>query len=174
MHTSACAERRRAGGSAGGLAIAFLVASCGGEPPATASFGQPIAIGAQTLTVERVQPAPVPGPPISTFREQPGRDGLMVFVKWGGLEDLDAMSRIVFAEKYLEDRLSVVDSTGARIDPTGAMQSALLFMNDPGDNWRDWIVLFHLPEERAGRVLEIENPEPSPGQPERVTIDLER
>lgn len=98
----------------------------------------------------------------------------MVYVKWSGLEELDAMSRMAFAEKYLEDQLSVIDSTGERATPTTAMQSALLFMNDPGDNWRDWIVLFHLTEQVAGRILEIENPEPGPGQPKRIAIDIDR
>ena len=156
------------------LAIACLVAACGREEATAGSFGQPIAIGPYTLMVERVQPAPVPGPPISSFREQPGREGVMVYVKWSGLEELDAMSRLAFTEKYLEDHLTVVDSTGERAEPTTAMQSALLFMNDPGDNWRDWIVLFHLPEQVAGRVLEIENPEPGPGQPGRIAIDIDR
>jgi hypothetical protein len=54
------------------------------------------------------------------------------------------------------------------------MQSALLFMNDPGDNWRDWIVLFHLPETSAGRTLEIENLDPAEGQPARFAIALPR
>ena len=168
-----CSERKRAGALAI-LGFAGFVTACGGGEEAMAGgFGQPIAVGAYTLTVERVQPAPVPGPPISSFREQPDREGVMVYVKWSGLEDLDAMSRLAFAEKYLEDHFSVVDSSGERAEPTTAMQSALLFMNDPGDNWRDWIVLFHLPERVAGRVLEIENPEPGPGQPGRIAIDIQ-
>lgn len=158
-----------------GIALALLLSACkGGGESAPGAFGQPIAIGAYTLTVERVQPAPVPGPPISSFREQPGREGVMVYVKWSGLEDLDAMSRLAFTQKYLEDHLSVIDSTGGRAEPTVAMQSALLFMNDPGDNWRDWIVLFHLPQQVAGLVLEIENPEPGSGQPERIAIGIDR
>lgn len=96
----------------------------------------------------------------------------MVFVSWAGLDALDAMSRIAFAEKFLEDRLAAVDSTGERHEPTAAMQSALLYMNDPGDNWRDWIVLFHLPVEGSGWDLEVENPEPAEGQPGRFAIDL--
>ena len=169
-----CAERRPGGASAPRLAWVLLVVACGSEPAAPSSIGQPMPIGTYTLTVERTQPAPVPGPPISSFREQPGREGLMVVVKWAGLEDLDAMSRIAFAEKYLEDRLSVVDSAGERTGPTAAMQSALLFMNDPSDNLRDWIVLFHLPEASAGRVLEIENLDPAEGQPARFAIALPR
>lgn len=169
-----CTERKRSGAMAI-LGLAWLVTGCGGGEEAVAGgFGQPIAIGAYSLTVERVQPAPVPGPPISTFREQPGREGVIVFVKWAGLEDLDAMSRLVFTEQYLEDYLSVLDSSGERAEPTAAMQSALLFMNDPGDNWRDWIVLFHLPEDVAGRILEIENAEPSPEQPARIAIAIDR
>jgi hypothetical protein len=156
------------------LAAVALALACEGETPASSSLGQPLPIGAYTLTVERTQPAPVPGPPISSFREQPGREGFLVVVKWSGLEDLDGMNRISFAEKYLEDRLSVVDSTGERSEPTAAMQSALLFMNDPGDNWRDWIVLFHLPETSAGRTLEIENLDPAEGQPARFAIALPR
>jgi hypothetical protein len=167
-----CVERRSL--AVVGLAVGCLVSACSGEESATGAFGQPIAIGAYTLTVERVQPAPVPGPPISSFREQPGREGMMVYVKWSGLEDLDAMSRLAFTEKYLEDHLSVVDSSGERAEPTTAMQSALLFMNDPGDNWRDWIVLFHRPEDVAGRVLEIENAGPSPEQPARIAIGIDR
>jgi hypothetical protein len=131
-----------------------------------------MAIGAYSLTIERVQPAPRPGPPISSFREQPGREGVLVFTRWAGLDALDAMSRIAFAEGFLEDRLAVVDSTGERHEPTAAMQSALLYMNDPGDNWRDWIVLFHLPEESGGWRLEVENPDPARDQPERLVVDL--
>ena len=168
-----CTERKGAGSMAI-LGLAWFVAACGGGGEAVrGGFGQPIAIGAYTLTVERVQPAPVPGPPISSFRQQPDREGVMVYVKWSGLEDLDAMSRLAFTGEYLEDHLSVVDSSGERAEPTTAMQSALLFMSDPGDNWRDWIVLFHLPEQIAGRVLEIENPEPGPGQPGRIVIDID-
>ena len=156
-----------------GLLIACgALTACGGEEAAPVALGQPISIGAYRLTVERVQPAPEPGPPISSFREQPGLEGIMVFVKWSGLDPLDPMSRIAFAEKYLEDRLSIADSTGERHEPTDAMQSALLFMNDPGDNWRDWIVLFHIPEEGAGWILEVENPEPAEGQPGRLSVDL--
>jgi hypothetical protein len=136
--------------------------------------GNPIPIGDYVLTVQRVQPAPDPGPPISTFREQPGRDGHLVFVQWARLDALDPMSRLAFAEEYLEDRLVVVDSTGARHEPTGAMQASLLFMNDPGANWRDWIVVFHLPEESGGWVLEVENPEPAEGQSGRFAVDLGR
>jgi hypothetical protein len=65
-----------------------------------------------------------------------------------------------------------VDSGGERRRPTDAMQGALLFMNDPGDNWRDWIVLFHVPEESGGWILEVENPEPAPGQASRFAVDL--
>jgi hypothetical protein len=96
----------------------------------------------------------------------------MVFVKWSGLDALDPMSRIVFAEQFLDDRLVVVDSTGERHKPTKAMQSALLFMNDPGSNWRDWIVLFHLPEESGGWILEVANPEPAEGQSDHLAVDL--
>lgn len=153
------------------LAWAFL-AACGGETAAPVGLGEPIPIGAYTLTVQRAQPAPSPGPPVSSFREQPGREGFLVFAQWSGLDALDPVSRIAFTEKYLEDRVAVVDSTGARHEPTDAMQSALLFMNDPGDNWRDWIVLFHLPEESGGWILEVENPEPAEGQPARFSVDL--
>jgi hypothetical protein len=169
-----CADRPTARRVAPRLALAVLAAACAGESAAPSSLGQPLPIGAYTLTVERTQPAPVPGPPISSFRQQPGREGFMVIVKWAGLEDLDGMNRIAFAEKYLEDRLSIVDSAGERSEPTAAMQSALLFMNDPGDNWRDWIVLFHLPEAGAGRTLEIENLDPAEGQPGRFAIVLSR
>jgi hypothetical protein len=169
-----CAELPAVRALAPHFALVALALACGSEAPAPSSLGQPLPIGAYTLTVERTQPAPVPGPPISSFREQPGREGFMVVVKWAGLEDLDGMNRISFAEKYLEDRLSIVDSTGARSEPTAAMQSALLFMNDPGDNWRDWIVLFHLPEASAGRTLEIENLDPAEGQPARFAIALPR
>lgn len=150
------------------------MAACGPEQGAEIPLGQPVSIGAYALAVERSQPAPRPGPPISSFREQPGREPILVYVTWRGLEPLDAMSRLAFAEGFLEDRLSVVDSTGERTRPTAAMQSALLFMNDPGDNWRDWIVLFHLPEGSSGRVLEIRNPEPAPGAPGRLAVRLGR
>ena len=147
-------------------------AACGSEAATPVPLGEPIPIGAYSLTVQRVQPAPSPGPPLSSFREQPGRKGVMVFARWSGLDALDPLSRIVFAEEYLEDRLTIVDSIGERHRPTDAMQQALLFMNDPGDNWRDWIVLFHVPEGGGGGILEVENPEPAPGQASRFAVDL--
>ena len=154
------------------LGFVALIACGGNETAPPLAVGQPMSIGAYALTVERVQPAPRPGPPISSFREQRGREGVMVFARWAGLDALDPMSRIAFAEQYLEDRLAIVDSTGERQEPTAAMQSALLFMNDPGDNWRDWIVLFHVPEGSGGWTLEVENPEPAEGQPDRFEVDL--
>lgn len=173
VHTARSTRRGAIGMLARGALIACpVMIACGGEAAPPLALGQPISIGAYTLTVERVQPAPRPGPPISSFREQPDREGTMVFVRWSGLDALDPMSRIVFAEKYLRDRLSVVDSTGGRYEPTTALQSALLFMNDPGDNWRDWIVLFHLPEESGGWMLEVENPEPAEDQPGHFAVDL--
>jgi hypothetical protein len=158
-------------GAAGFYAWAILTA-CQGETAVPVGFGEPIPIGAYTLTIQRSQPAPRPGPPVSSFRERPGREGYLVFVQWSGLDALDPISRLVFTEEYLDDRLAVVDSTGGRHEPTDAMQAALLFMNDPGDNWRDWIVLFHLPEEGGGWILEVENPEPAEGQPARFSVDL--
>lgn len=156
-------------------ALCFLgggIFGCGSEPPAAVRLGEPILIGTYTLTVQRVQPAPIPGPPISSFREQPGRKGILVFAQWSGLDGLDPMSRIEFAQEYLEDRLSITDSDNKRHQPTSALQTALLSMSDPGGNWRDWIVLYHVPEESGGWILEVENPEPAEGQPPRFAVDL--
>lgn len=156
-------------------ALCFLgggIFGCGSEPPAAVRLGEPISIGAYTLTVQRVQPAPIPGPPISSFREQPGHKGILVFARWSGLDALDPTSRIEFAREYLEDRLSITDSNNERHQPTSALQTAFLSMSDPGGNWRDWIVLYHVPEESGGWTLEVENPEPAEGQPRRFTVDL--
>ena len=162
----------RTAASARAAALLLACAACGSETATPVAVGEPIPIGDFTLTVQRVQPAPSPGPPISSFREQPGRKGLVVFARWTGLDALDAMSRIAFTEEYLEDRLTIVDSLGERRRPTDAMQQALLFMNDPRDNWRDWIVLFHVAEGSGGWILEVENPEPAGGQASRFAIDL--
>jgi hypothetical protein len=159
-----CADRRLVGAFAPRFALVVLTVACGTEAAAPSSLGQPMPIGAYTLTVERTQPAPVPGPPISSFREQPGREGFMVVVRWAGLDDLDAMSRIVFAEKYLEDRLSIVDSTVT--DRASPRSTAFM---PTQHSWRlDRPVP---PPVQAGRTSS-ENLDPAEGQPARFAIVL--
>jgi hypothetical protein len=146
----------------------LLAFACAKEPARQIALGDDIAIGPYALSILRARNAPNPPPPISTFRSQPGKKGIVVLVSWKTLDGLDAMGRMVFIEKFLESQLSIADSAGGRTEPFGAMQARLMVMQDPGANWRDWVVVFHVPDESRDLTLLVENPEPREGQA-RVT-----
>ena len=52
------------------------------------------------------------------------------------------------------------------------MQARLMYMQDPGPNWRDWVVVFHVPDESRGLSLLVENPEPREGQSRLTAVPL--
>jgi hypothetical protein len=146
---------------AGASLLAF---ACTKEPPRQIAMGDEIAVGPYAFRVLRARNAPSPAPPISTFRSQPGKKGVVVFVSWETLSDMDQMRRLVFVESFLENQLSIVDSEGKHTEAFGAMQERLMFMEDPGSNWRNWVVVFHVPDESRDLTLLVKNPEPREGQ----------
>ncbi len=151
-----------------------LFLACGGEPdPTPAALGEPIAVGGDTLEVVRAEPAPSPPPPISVFRTRPHEKAFIVRVYWRGLDHLDLMERTIFAEEFLESRLAVEDSAGDRRRPVSAMQWSLVSMMDPGTDWQNWAVVFHVFEDARSPRLLVENPEPAEGQPSRIAVDLD-
>lgn len=150
-----------------------LVIACGGEPePVSVSLGEPISIGRFTLEVLRAEPVPEPPPPINVFRTREDEKGLIVHVLWRNLDGLDPLERRVFAEQFLESRLTIVDHAGDRRRPVSAMQRSLLRMRDPGGDWRNWSVVFHVFKDSRSPVLIVENPGPGSGQPAAVSLDL--
>lgn len=141
-------------------------------PPAPAGFGDEIPIGSATLEILRADDAPNPPPPLSSFHKQEGKRGVVVFVYWRGLDELEPLERQIFVEKFLRNQLSIADSAGGRTDGFSVTQKSLMFMQDPGSNWRDWVVLFHVPEPGRGLTLLVENPEPREGQARLTAVPL--
>jgi hypothetical protein len=45
-------------------------------------------------------------------------------------------------------------------------------MEEPGPSWRDWVVVFHVPDESRGLTLLVENPEPRKGQVRVTAVPL--
>lgn len=154
-------------------AAAVVTAACSStqaDAPRPVPFGEDISVGPYVFRLLRATPTPNPPPPISTFRPQPGKRGIAVFVLWKTLDArMDDLRRIVFVEKFLEGQLSLLDADGTRIRPTSAMQQRLMFMQDPGPNWRDWVVVFHVPTASSDLSVLVRNPEPRDGQA-RTTI----
>ena|SRR5688500_1243838 len=154
-------------------AAAVVTAACSStqaDAPQAVAIGEDIAVGPYAFRLLRSTPTPNPPPPISTFRPQPGKRGIAVFVSWKTLDArMDDLRRIAFVEKFLEAQLSLVDADGTDIRPTSAMQQRLMFMQDPGPNWRDWVVVFHVPAASNNLSVLVRNPEPREGQA-RTTI----
>lgn len=137
------------------------------------AFGEDIEIGPYAFTVRRARNAPNPPPPLSTFRKQDGRKAIVVFVDWKKLDEgMDALRRIAFVESFLENQFSVIEADGRRTRAFGAMQERLMYMGDPGPNWRDWVVVFHVPDASRDLRLLIENPEPREGQARLTAVPL--
>ena len=82
------------------------------------------------------------------------------------------MERQAFAESFLENQLAIADSAGTHTETFGALQKDLMFMQDPGSNWHDWVAVFHVPEGSQGLTLLVENPEPSEGQARWTAVPL--
>lgn len=154
-------------------AAVVLLHACGGEPESTpVPLGEPIAIGSDTLEIVGAETAPSPPPPINIFRTRPHEKAFIVRAYWRGLRHLDLMERVIFAEEFLESRLMVEDQAGDRRAPVSAMQGSLVSMMDPGTDWQNWAVVFHVFEDARSPTLFVENPDPAEGQPSRVAVDL--
>ncbi len=154
------------------IVVATLQA-CGGQPEATrASFGQPIAVGPYVLEVTGAEPGPEPPPPVNVFRTREDEKNLVVYVYWRDLAGLEPAERRVFAQKFLESRLTVVDQRGDRRQPVTAEPKDLLMSMSVSDDWRNWAVVFHVFRDATSPTLVVENPDPQPGQPRAVSVDL--
>ena len=128
-------------------AACVLAGACSQEPPRQVSLGTDIEVGPFVFRVVRARSAPNPPPPISTFRHQPGKKAIVVFVDWKKLDDgMDVMRRLAFIESFVKNHVSIADSDDKRTEVSGAMQARLMRMEDPGPNWRDWVVVFHVPD----------------------------
>ena len=154
-------------------AACVLAAACAPEPPRETALGTDIDIGPYALRILRARNAPIPPPPISSFRSQPGKKGVVVFVDWKKLDpDMDTMRRLAFIESFMEDRFAITDAEGTRTEAFSAMQTRLMYMEDPGPNWRDWVVVFHVPDGSRDLRLLVENPEPREGQARITAVPL--
>lgn len=150
-----------------------LAAGCAQDSARPVALGSDIDVGPYLFTVVGARKAPSPPPPISTFRDQPGKTGIVVFIDWKKLDDdIDLMRRLAFIESFFENQLSIVDAEGRRSDVSGAMQARLMYMQDPGPNWQDWVVVFHVPDGSRGLTLLVKNPEPRDGQARVTAVPL--
>jgi len=122
------------------------------------------------LSIVRARNAPNPPPPLSSFREEPGKKCVVAFVYWkprgGGLGQVEVI------ESFLRSQLWVEDSDGMRTRASSAFFAKLMYMEDPGGNWWDWVVVFRVPEESRGLTLLVENPEPREGQARLTAVPL--
>ena len=151
----------------------MLALGCTQPAPRQAALGDEIEIGPYAFKVVRARNAPNPPPPISTFRDQPGKKGIVVFVDWKRLDDeMDVMQRLAFIESFFENQLFIADAEGKRTKVFGAMQARLMSMQDPGPNWRDWVVIFHVPDASQELTLLVDNPEPREGQARLTAVAL--
>ncbi len=166
----------RAGRIAAGVLLGgacLLATACRTEPPRRIALGDDIGIGPYALKVVRARNAPNPPPPLSTFRQEPGKKGVVVFVHWKTLDgDMDASRRRLFIEAFLENQLSIADSEGRRSEVSGALPETLMDMEDPGPTWRDWVAVFHVPDGSRDLTLLVENPEPRKGQVRVTAVPL--
>jgi hypothetical protein len=156
------------------LSVACLLpAACTTAAPRQCALGDDIEVGPYAFRVLRARNAPDPPPPLSTFRTEPGKKGIVVFVYWKRLGgDLDGQRRWFFIESFFKNQLSIADAAGTRTEVSGVMLERLMYMEDPGSNWQDWIVVFYVPDESRGLTLVVENPEPRKGQVRLTAVPL--
>jgi hypothetical protein len=152
--------------------ICLLAVACAQEPPRQIALGAEVPVGPYAFEVRRARNTPNPPPPISTFRKQPGKKGIVAFVSWKTMDDVDGLNRLALAEKFLENQLSISDADGTRTPALGAMQERVMYMGDPGANWRDWVVVFFVPDQSRDLTLLVENPEPREGQASLIAVPL--
>jgi len=163
--------RFAAGALLGGACL--LAVACTTEGPRKVALGDDIEVGPYAFRVLRARNAPDPPPPLSTFRTRPGMKGIVVFVYWERLGgDLDAQRRWLFIESFIERQFSVVDAAGRRTEVSGVLPERLFYMEEPGPSWRDWVVVFYVPDESRGLTLLVENPEPRKGQVRVTAVPL--
>jgi hypothetical protein len=48
----------------------------------------------------------------------------------------------------------------------------IMYMQDPGGNWWDWIIVVYAPDQSRDLMLLIENPEPREGQSRLTAVPL--
>ena len=166
----------RVGRFASGVLLAgacLLAAACARETPRQAALSDEIAVGPYTFQVVGARDSPNPPPPISTFRNEPGKKGIVVFVRWNPSQhDLAVMDRLALIENFLEAQLSIVNSAGQRTPVFQAIPEKLMYMQDPGGNWWDWIVVAYVPDQSRDLTLLVENPEPREGQSRLTAVPL--
>jgi len=156
------------------LSVACLLpVACTTAAPRQSALGDDIEVGPYALRVLRARAAPNPPPPINTFRTEPGKKGIIVFLHWKTLDGgIDASRRRLFIESFFKNQLSIADAAGKRTEVSGVMLERLMYMEDPGSDWRDWVVVFYVPDESRGLTLLVENPEPREGQSPLTAVPL--
>jgi len=162
-----------------GLAAAGLIAACGAGAPEATPFRmkERIPLGVVSLAVTRAQVVTIPPTPLGSLSAVPGHKVIAVFVRLGGLDDLDGLKgleRRLFAEKFLEGRTTLSDAAGERTKDGHAMPKGLYYGSGDMGGMRspDYVVVFQVPEESRDFTLFVENPEPQEGQPQLAAVAL--
>ena len=158
-------------------AVSAASQACSPEPspPTRFSTGDPLDLGMLTLKARRMETVSNPPPvPLGSLSAQPGEKAIAVFVRWDGLDGLEAFDRRVFVESFLEHRLAVVDEAGERTAAFNAM-SADLYHGMPGAMpEQEWVVIFHVWIDSREFTLLVQHPDPGPSTFELAAVPLTR
>ena len=79
---------------------------------------------------------------------------------------------LTLIENFLETQLSIANSERQRTRAFQAMREKLMYMQGPGGNWWDWIVVCYVPDQSRNLTLLVENPEPREGQARLSAVPL--
>ena len=154
------------GHNSGSLRFLWLILLCSAFGCAaqerTASFPlrQSIPLGPLNVSVDGWEEVGQAHAPISSLRAPAGEKVIAVFVAWKGLDAYTESDRQVFAEKFLEGRLKLVDSDGFDYKSISAMPRDLYhFSGSSASISRDWVVVFHVWVDSQGYTLRVSHPD---------------
>ena len=148
------------------IGIAVVTMGCGATDERVAEFqlSQQVPLGILNLAVTGWEEVRRPRVPLGSLTAADGEKPIAVFVRWNGLDGYSEFDRRVFAERFLDGRLRLVDDEGYQYETRNAMPRALylgrvdLMSNTHAP--RDWVVVFHVWVDSHAYTLRVEHPSP--------------